>query len=274
MPDLPSIRGGPSAGSAANAANSLGISVPAHASANTKGSWTQLVAATSYETSWVVVTLLEDDGTRRALVDIGVGASTAEQVLIPNLSSEAVASASQLTPRSYVLPVAIPSGTRVSARSQNSTGGGTTYVGINLFADDIASCPAMGRVEAAGVVGATSRLTAVDPGGSANTKGSWVELIAATSFHYRWMCLAFGHGASATTSNQGYHVDIGIGGAGSEVLIVPSFPTYISPNVDSSGVVLCMPVAIPSGTRVVARTQCQNNTANNRVIDVGMWGVG
>jgi hypothetical protein len=112
------------------------------------------------------------------------------------------------------------------------------------------------------------------PGG-ANTKGAWVQVLAACPIDADGFLLGF---ANNTGSPCDFLVDIGIGGAGSEVVLIPDL--YLRANVnDQLGEKMFVPMAIPAGTRIAAR--CQNNTGSGngpapQVIPVktGMDGVG
>lgn len=92
-------------------------------------------------------------------------------------------------------------------------------------------------------------------GGSAHTKGSWVEVTAATTADvYRIaMQTAVSFASGANTAGL---LDIGIGGAGSEVVIVPNLAVgYSSATVPGALPLWDLPVFIPKGTRVAVRWQ-------------------
>ncbi len=102
----------------------------------------------------------------------------------------------------------------------------------------------------------TSGVRAVAAAASANTKGAWVELIASTAEDYDCLLVHF----AAATSNVSYLVDVGIGGAGSEVLIVENIHTSIGNN---SSEWFSIPRAIPAGTRISMR--CASSTLSSQV---------
>lgn len=109
--------------------------------------------------------------------------------------------------------------------------------------------------------------TSVTPG-TANTKTAWSQMIASTTYpsYGFWIQVLNG----ATTALQfSYLVDIGIGAAGSEVVLLPNFiatPSIIVGQTAGS-VIHFIPLFIPKGTRVAMRAQCNaTGTAINAII--------
>lgn len=95
---------------------------------------------------------------------------------------------------------------------------------------------------------------------SANTKGAWVELIASTANDVDIIDIEV-YGPETAY----YAIDIGIGAAASEVVIIPDLTLSASNSFNqSSGKRYKIPIAIPAGTRVAARMQGDDAT--------GTWG--
>jgi len=88
--------------------------------------------------------------------------------------------------------------------------------------------------------------------GAANTKGSWVELIASTANKTVYLIVW----ARRSAGTPGL-IDIGIGAAASEVVLIPN----ISPESAGDGFVFEGPIRIAAGTRIAARYQ--NSTASD-----------
>jgi hypothetical protein len=110
-------------------ASSTGTTVTASATANTKGSWAQLIASTTFATSWMVVCCGGNSGATSGLLDIGVGAAAAEYVVVPDLLFyPSLAGFGNW----LGLPCTIGSGVRLSARFSNTTGSTTTTVSLVL----------------------------------------------------------------------------------------------------------------------------------------------
>src|SRR5215469_38490 len=71
-----------------NAAGSAPTVVNPSATASTKGSWVQLIAATTYDINWVILDFLSNAGLSvptTFAVDLGIGASGSEKIIIPNV---------------------------------------------------------------------------------------------------------------------------------------------------------------------------------------------
>jgi hypothetical protein len=104
--------------------------------------------------------------------------------------------------------------------------------------------------------------TAVTAAGSANTKGSWVELDASAAFNADGF---FVHLLGITTTRD-YLVDIGIGGAGAESVLLPNLP-YCSGVGFRFPAECYVPLPITAGTRIAARCQSANASA---VVHMGL----
>jgi len=102
-------------------ASSGGTALTVAGATHTKSAWTQLVASTTGRARFMVVGLQPVVGTVIAatagLVDIGVGAAAAEQVVVPNVPYSTIAT-EVIRYEAITVPVTIPSGTRIAARYQ------------------------------------------------------------------------------------------------------------------------------------------------------------
>lgn len=249
--------------------------VTSDAAGNTKGTWTELIASTAYDTAFVVAYLM--GGNQNFLVDIGIGASGSEVVLIPNLHQ--TLGAPGLTTQnfcfSYSCPVAIPKGTRIAARCQDGTGARTIQVSLLL----VAASPYLRgyqRVEMLNNSGST--VGGVDPGATANTKGSYSQLTASSSFTYKAIIpMVFAQSAAPAADATGL-VDIAIGAAASEVVVLANIPYSVEASAANrlATALPLVPIMIPSGSRIAARAQCSTNDDTNqtRRARVGLWGFG
>lgn len=86
----------------------------------------------------------------------------------------------------------------------------------------------------------------------ANTKSSYAQITAATGFAYSALTLNL---ASSGGGGQCYLMDIAIGGAGSEQVIVPNILFDSMRGAGQNGMNLTLPVSIPAGARISARLQ-------------------
>lgn len=107
----------------------------------------------------------------------------------------------------------------------------------------------------------TVTLLFVTAAGTAHTKGSWVEIVASTSVDV--VCLAMNTTASIAGNGLDSRclIDIGIGAAGSEVVVIPDI---LVGHKSSSTSGWLFPIFIPAGTRVAFRSQhAQASTTNS-----------
>lgn len=108
--------------------------------------------------------------------------------------------------------------------------------------------PRLQQVSQVGATLASSRGTSLTSG-SANTKGSWVELEASCPFDVDGFWVSFFN----VTSRGRQFVDIGIGAAASEVVLVPNVPFVGA--VDATLGSFYVPIRIAAGERISARSQ-------------------
>ena len=89
---------------------------------------------------------------------------------------------------------------------------------------------------------------------SAHTKGNWVQLVASTA--KRVVAMTLSAHAVGTTQLR-FLVDIGVGGAGSEVVVLPNIYVKIGASYTRDGQNFGpLLVDIPAGSRIAARCQC------------------
>ena len=243
-----------------------------NATAHTKGSWAQVIASTTAQARMVLVRLNAnptDTTSLSYLVDIGTGASSSEVVLIPNLVNAPGAQwADGIC--NYMLPLVIPAGTRIAARAQCvGASGATMPVTVTIFDADPAQVPYATGVDALGVSTATTLGQAITQGVS-NAKGSWAQITASTSRDY------IGFVVSADGQNTGgtYNyslVDIGVGAAGSEQIIVPDWGCKNNAGTIFNGVSPFFPIRIPTGSRIAVRAASGGNPAG--ALGISIYGV-
>jgi len=168
-----------------------GVQVVADSVAHTKGAtFTTLVAATTYESYgvFVVLTTGATASTRvNFLVDIAIGASTYEVVIIPNLigGNQAASATTSLGGSWYYFPLRIAAWARLSARCQSDTGSDDVYVGLHLVQQRVPGAWYGQRVTAYGADTATSTGVSMSPGNS--TYATDVSLSASTTNPIRYL---------------------------------------------------------------------------------------
>jgi len=249
-----------------------GTTVTANASVNTKGSYAQVVSSTDFDASGVIVFLgAGGSGANSYRVDIAVGASSSEQIIIPDLLYQQSSVGRELW--ALYVPIAIPGGSRIAARCQSNNGSATVQVSLVLVAGGFPGPVRLGRAVMYGT-GGSSGGTTIDPGGSANTKGSWVEITSSSTNPIQWLGILVGGITNGVMTTGTWRVDVGIGAGGSEQVILPDLALAASAGSDSIGpMAIGVPAMIPSGTRIAVRAQSTITDATDRLFDVMLLGV-
>lgn len=220
--------------------------ITANATQHVKGAWTEMVAADAYDFDVAMCVVRIKDVVVSAantamLIDIGIGGSGSEQVWIPDL----LAGGDGSTP--YWIPLYLPAGTRIAARCQALIGGDTAAVNVDLYGcKDAASHPLV--YHAIENCGADS----ADSDGQGISVGSWTTLDASTTYPATAIVPMFSIGGNLGGDTN--TVDVGIGGAGSEVIIMKKIKvsTGASENISDADPTAFLPMStrIPAGTRI------------------------
>lgn len=252
-----------------DSSNSRGTALTVPGSNNTKGAYLQLVASTGIAAGKIIVGA-ELGGLSDNLVDIAIGAASSEQVILPDL----VFSGRSELFNAYVFDIPIPAGTRVAARYQTSnTTTGTLYLTVHLLGGHWLTPPGHNKVLAYGADATDSGGTVVDPGSTANTKGSWAQIVASTTRRIRRLHIGLGNRANNVRSFADYLLDIGIGASTSEQVIIPDLALIGTQNeLIASNCATSFLVDIPAGTRLAARAQCSITDATDRLLDLVIHG--
>ena len=248
-----------------------GALVTANTTANTKGSWTELLASTSEEAVGIYVDISSATASGRYLLDIGTGAAAAESAVIANIPFAAGSSAVvNVSLPGFYVPLSIASGTRISARCQSSTAGGV-QLQVSIY---VVGGSGSATVTTYGADTSDSGGTEVDPGASANTKGAYSEIASATSAdHDTFIAIVTGK-ANAVPTTAAFVMDIATGAAASESIVIPNLAFSSNDSADSVGpIVFSFPLSISSGTRLAARAAATTNDATDRLFDVIVLGV-
>lgn len=258
-------------------ASGNGTTVSSSVSANTKGSWVQLISSLPADAVYVTVFVSGFDlnNSNFGAVDIGVGASGSEIPIINNLIFMGGRSlASVFTAQVYTFPLSVPAGTRISARTQTNNGNDGLFVNCVFHDGSLTQIEGCAGVDAIGFLSASTTGTVIDPGATASTKGAYTQLVASTSRDY----LGFfwninGAGQTASDYSSGF-VDIAIGASGSEQIIMPDCFYCVDGSIGfTSGDGGFIPIQIPAGSRIAARSSNFNNVATSRVIGLTLYGV-
>lgn len=237
-------------------------SMPLPGANNTKSAYVQITAATGFKYHGFWLTLASYSNSS---FDIAIGASGSEKIIVPDL----LILANNNQHDSFYIPISIPTGTRIAARAQQADiayQGTVSLLGVGGdLRQSLQNCNTYGFT-----VGSTGG-TQIDPGGTINVKGSWVQISVSTINITRAILLSFGNQQSAVWGS--WHVDIGIGSAGNEVVLIPGIRFG---NVGSGNVMICpfhygpFYVNIPSGTRLSVRAACTYNSTPGRYFDIAL----
>jgi hypothetical protein len=258
-----------------NLTNSGPLNVVSGGSAYTKGAWVELTSSTPSDTSWVMV---QCDGNDAFSVnwayDIGIGASGSEIAIVQNI----VSNMGQPNETTLMFPLSIRKGTRVAARGSCNGTSENGSIKLTCFENSALSSGCGSAIDTYGFNAATNLGVAVDPGGSANTKGAYSQITASVSSDLAGFFLCFdSQGTETGTANAvSFLVDIALGGSGSEKVVIPniSLLQYAGPTVyHLPEATPYFPVAVKAGTRVAVRAQSNSNVSPDRIFGATLYGV-
>lgn len=259
-----------------NAATSRGVDVTSNATINVKSaSWIELDASTDMAAHGIIVQLDLMSGGRDALVDIAIGGAGSEVVIAANLY---VGSGTGGTGygATYVLPISIPEGTRLSAKSQSTTASTVVPVQVIGYQTGLSPSSPSALVDTYGADTTDSGGTSFDPGATINTKAAtWTQIVATTSRRHNALLLAVGNQLNLVRTSANWLVDIGVGASSAEQTLIPNIQIGANTSSDTMlpQVLGPFPVHIPAGTRLSVRSQCSIADATDRLADLIIYGV-
>lgn len=241
-------------------ASSYGVQVTSSASTNVKGSWYEIVAAASglpESRAFVLSAILDaaGSGSWDNLFDIGIGSAGSEKVICSNFG---VVVGNSRNGCLLWVPITIPAATRVAVRFQSGIGSNKYDIGINLLPGTLKANSGYAGCTGEGADTSTSGGVSVTPG--SNTKGSYAQIVAATARAYKGFSLRL-HTKNTVMATQQYLIDVAIGAAGSEKIILPDIQLG---GANNSGDIISahfVPVQIPNGARLAVRAAGSGTTA-------------
>jgi hypothetical protein len=248
--------------------NCLGVNVISASSANVKSSFVTIIASTGFDFDEILIEIgWQPTGYSAALVDIAIGAAGAEYIIIPNLLIN-VQNGGQAI--GITLPMKIPAGSRISARTQCTTASSNIYINVIGFDSAFTNMEGVAGYDMLGASLATSIGTAVTPNSNGTTKGSFSQITAATPREYIGFTYQVDNQNTSNIGNNSYYAfDIAFGASGSELIVLPN----VSLVVPQGGFQPCyqfISMPIPTGTRISARAQGQ--FGSSPVIGVTVYG--
>lgn len=244
------------------AASSTVTTVTASTTVNTPGNWTQMYSATPFPASYIALFIgnsgiLASGVNSQTLFDIGVGLAGAEQLIVQDV---AIGGTAQFA--AWHFPLTVPSGSRLSMRLRSVTASKACLFGMMLYGGG--SGIESGHLATTyGAVTATSRGTVLATPAAANTKSAWTVISAATTSPMRWMTIGTAAPNTATSAAANGLMDIGVGAAGVESVLIADIPYRTSTAEDILAAwPMTYPVNLPAGVRLVARHQASAVSAS------------
>lgn len=233
------------------------VTVTASATPHTAGPWVEMIPATNRdygETNLILQDTLAQSATNTStLVDIGVGGSGSESVLVSSIGIGHAGAG-----RLVRLPLRITAGARLSVRIRSAVVSKAAELALILTSAGGWNPPETGaRATTYGALTAASAGTDMALPAAVNTKGAWTEIAATTSAPIRWLVpLVVGNSTdTAWVANHRGLIDIGVGGSGAEQVIVPNIGFGAFNNEAILHFPVTVPVRVPAGTRLTARYQ-------------------
>ena len=252
---------------------------PANTSANVKGSWVDLGAATgfAYEAFTVCVHSEGDASPVVAdfMLDLGISDGSNRAIIVADLHC-AFAKAIREQGLQIYIPVHVPAGAQLSARVASSVAAEALALVVIGHASGLGGAPGFSRCVAL-FTPRSSRGINVDPGGSANTKSGWTEITSSCPENIGAMFGLVGYdGDVSRAASASMLIDIGIGAASSEFVLYPNASIHWGAVKDGPSNCPRIPVFacnVPKTTRIAARAQCLHATDSDRDIDLALYGL-
>jgi hypothetical protein len=256
-------------------------SCTASATPHTKGAWTQAEAAIPdgvkglHCVFYATAVAAQNSAT---LLDIGIGGAGSEVVVCPDLNIGFKKAPGEASWYQYI-PIRLPNGVRLATRCQSATASKVPSIHFGWELDEgLLPFRSFAAMDALGADSATSRGVVLTPNATINTPGAWTEVIASTARAYHALGAMVGGGSETVLVAQTWMMDIGIGGAGAEQVLIPNIPLR---NLGTSEEMAqykktasewMVDLHIPSGSRLSARVNSGVTGAANTRSDVVLYG--
>lgn len=253
-----------------NLGTSLGTTVTSGSPGNTKGSTpTELIASTAddwagFYVSWHTGALYSG-----GLLDLYVGASSNEELIVENL----LKSGGRAATDSFYIPIPIPAGSRISAATQTPNATQANYVCLQGVAHGWGGVLGA-TIDTMGAATSDSGGANIDPGATANSKTMTpVVMSSSTANDYKAIMpvLQQINGTGGAVSD--ILLDIMVGASSSEVAIYENIQYRMQSSGDTIGPQTgWLPCSIPAGSRLTIQAQGSLNSGN-RSFDAVLYGL-
>jgi hypothetical protein len=256
-----------------SAGTTVGVTLTSGA-ANTKGSYVDVGGVTSFTYNRLCVQFITPSAAADFVVDLAVNASGNRFIIAEDLRYSTARRFVSEGTQVYELPLTIKGGAQLSARCASATASATMQIVMQGFSNGVAGMPGLSRCRAL-YTPATSRGVAIDPGGTANTKGAYSQLVASSGFNAELLMMAIGFNDDiARAAAARFSQDLAIGAGGAEQIFNPDYFFCCGTTTDgpfmSGGMLL--PFYIPAGSRISARGQSSSIVAGDCTWDLALWG--
>lgn len=233
------------------------VTVTKNTTANTKGSFIQMIASTLHEAVGFYVTSWGGNPATSYLVDVAIGAAASEHVIVENLAIYAMGYEAN---HPYFVPLRVPAGSRVSMRSQGNSGsaGGAGVSITMMYGSDLrktfSRCVTYGANTA-------------DSGGTPLvTDNVWAEIAASVTHDIKYLIMAITGRGVGLAGDENVIYKIGIGAAASEQDLIGGLVSRTDTTGDTfMSPVFAFPVSIAAATRIAVQ-------ANDNQADIILYG--
>jgi hypothetical protein len=247
-----------------------GTAVTHNGVAHTKNAtWTELIAATAFDCELILVTVYANNvanGNSSTLLDIGIGAAAAETAIIPDIAAGFVNTVDVGGGgRTSPFPLYIPSGSRLSARTQSVRTTGSVTVLVQLFGGNRHPDAWWygSHVTTYGANAANSAGAKFTPGNS-GAEGTGVSVGTTTAAHKVLVPSFQGHPDDVGWAVQVYHLDVGIDSASTDWFEADRYMLDASAAEALGTPIPMWPIyrPVPSGTELMVRGESSSATAD------------
>ncbi len=231
------------------------VTITADSTPHTKGVWAEVYASTAFD-----VTTLQVRGSSTAssgvntaqLLDIGIGASTFEKVLIADIPTGHSALGRGFG-KYADFPISVPAGTRITARLQAAVISDICDIAIDLYG--ATPWDQQSHFQVVDTMGTTAAASH----GKLITGNSITEIIASTAENYKALGWSVDTADETTSGSEDFTMDILVGAGAAEKVLTSVF--WRSDNGERSEEtmppqgILPMILNVPSGSRLSVQRQ-------------------
>lgn len=250
-----------------------GVTVTANASANTKGSYATIGTTTqACEALTIIASNFSISSSLRHMIDIATGATP--DIIVDNLMIATSNGISEEQSFRITFPLSVATSTDIKARTQADTGSSEVDIAVICHETNPYNTTSVTAMDTYGANTADSGGASTDAGGSADTKGSYVEIDASTGAAIEGLWWTIATDTDWALADEEFLMDLATGAASSEVNFLENIPHINGGQVDGKNPKMRGPLvqSISSSTRLAARAQASTTLAGNRVTDVVLYG--